>query len=82
MDSKQQYWFPVKRFGWGWGLPITWHGWAVLAVYLISLLFGMYFFYPRQNTGSFIIYVGVCTALFVFVCWLKGEPPSWRWGKD
>ena len=21
-----RYWFPVKRYGWGWGLPGTWEG--------------------------------------------------------
>ena len=28
-DSR--YWFPAKRYGWGWGLPATWEGWAVMA---------------------------------------------------
>ena len=29
----KQYWFPVKRYGWGWGLPIVWQGWVVLVAY-------------------------------------------------
>lgn len=26
-----KYWFPAKQYGWGWGLPNAWQGWAVLA---------------------------------------------------
>lgn len=26
----RKYWFPAKRFGWGWGLPSAWQGWVVL----------------------------------------------------
>jgi len=24
----------------------------------------------------------VLSALFTGICWLKGEPPRWRWGDD
>jgi hypothetical protein len=82
MKNEQQYWFPAKRYGWGWGVPVTWHGWVVLAIYGISLLLGAYFLHPHRNPGPFIVYVGVCSALFFIMCWLKGEPPRWRWGKD
>jgi large subunit ribosomal protein L4 len=33
MSAQPRYWFPVKRYGWGWGLPTAWQGWAVLAVF-------------------------------------------------
>jgi hypothetical protein len=29
-----KYWFPAKRYGWGWGFPVTWQGWLALAVFL------------------------------------------------
>ena len=29
-----RYWFPAKRYGWGWGPPATWQGWAVLAAFV------------------------------------------------
>ena len=35
MKDRDQYWFPAKRRGWGWGPPTVWQGWAVL-VLLIS----------------------------------------------
>ena len=31
MNEPEKYWFPAKRYGWGWGLPSTWQGWIVLA---------------------------------------------------
>jgi hypothetical protein len=36
--DQPRYWFPAKRYGWGWGLPSTWEGWVVLAVYLALLV--------------------------------------------
>jgi len=38
MDSRQrEFWFPAKRYGWGWGLPVAWQGWAVLIAYAAVL---------------------------------------------
>ena len=31
--SEKEYWFPAKKYGWGWGLPSTWQGWVVYCVY-------------------------------------------------
>jgi len=33
MPQEQNYWFPAKRYGWGWGIPVTWQGWAVMAIF-------------------------------------------------
>lgn len=81
MRTPNQYWFPAKRYGWGWGIPATWQGWLVLAVYAALLLAGSFVFRPAPESVAFVIYVAVCSALLVVVCWLKGEPPRWRWGK-
>ena len=29
----RKYWFPAKRYGYGWGLPGTWQGWLVFGAY-------------------------------------------------
>jgi hypothetical protein len=79
--SDVQYWFPAKRYGWGWGLPITWQGWAVFIGFLILVLAGIAFLPPRQSPGEFIAYVVMLCALLTGVCWWKGEPPRWRWGE-
>jgi hypothetical protein len=52
-----QYWFPAKRFGWGWGLPITWQGWAVLFVFVSLVAAGGFVIHPRQSPTKFVAYV-------------------------
>ena len=74
------YWFPAKRYGWGWGLPCAWQGWLVLAVYAVLILVGAFLFPPVAQHYSFIACVTGLTAVLVLVCWVKGEPPGWRWG--
>jgi hypothetical protein len=83
MNEKPAFWFPVKRYGWGWGLPVRWQGWAVLAGYAALLSAGIYYFRPRNDVSSFLIYAATVTAVFVVIVALKGERPlRWRWGKD
>ena len=79
MSNPQKYWFPAKRYGWGWGVPSTWQGWAVVVAF-VALLAGGSFFLPRLGAVVFAGYAIVLTLLLVAVCWLKGEPPHWRWG--
>ncbi len=82
MRTNGGYWFPAKRYGWGWGFPITWQGWLVFAAFFALLLLGIYLFPPRQSLAAFLLYVIALTVLLVGVCWFKGEPPRWRWGND
>jgi hypothetical protein len=82
MDTPKPYWFPAKRYGWGWGLPATWQGWVVLAVVLLLLAVGLVLFPPAPNPVKFVVYAAVLTAGLFVVCLLKGEPPAWRWGDE
>jgi hypothetical protein len=82
MPTEPRYWFPAKRYGWGWGVPRTWQGWLVLAVFVLLMIVGALIFPPRAGPGPYLAYVGVLCVLLVAVCWLKGEPPRWRWGDD
>ena len=79
-SDEQHYWFPAKRYGWGWGLPIAWQGWAVLMGFLSLLVLGVRLFPPEESMLTFVVYVGVLTALLFAICYVKGEPPRWRWG--
>jgi drug/metabolite transporter (DMT)-like permease len=82
MPIEPPYWFPAKRYGWGWGLPMTWQGWLVLAAFVALVVTGTFLFPPRKATAAYIVYVAVLSALLTGVCRLKGEPPRWRWGDD
>lgn len=80
MSSEQKYWFPSKRYGWGWGLPTVWQGWVVLAVFFGLLLIGAVVLLPRHGQAAFVAYSALLAVGLIGVCWLKGERPSWRWG--
>jgi len=50
--SEQQYWFPAKRYGYGWGLPATWQGWVVLRAFFALLLVGAFVLPPSRYPGG------------------------------
>jgi hypothetical protein len=72
-------WFPAKRYGWGWGLPIAWQGWVVMGVWAAVLASIGWFIMLRSAVGyvAFIIFM---LAILIAICYAKGEPPRWRWG--
>lgn len=76
-----KYWFPAKRYGWGWGLPCAWQGWVVFAAYFVLLMAGLVWFPLPTGPTAFVIYAMVLSLALMAVCYLKGEPPKWRWGK-
>ena len=76
MQIGARYWFPAKRYGWGWGLPATWQGWLVLIAFIALVAAGAVFLPPRTMLAAYLLYVAVLCAA------LTGEPPRWRWGDD
>lgn len=70
----RKIWFPKKKYGYGWGLPITWQGWAVFLAYITLILLGTLFI--RKSPVliiPFVIYVGVLSGIFIYICWKTGE---------
>jgi hypothetical protein len=82
MSTERRYWFPAKRYGWGWGPPSSWQGWLVMAAFLALVIAGVVVFRPDRQPGLFFVYLLVLCALLTGVCWLTGEPARWRWGGD
>jgi hypothetical protein len=74
----QTFWFPAKRYGWGWGPPRRWQGWLVLAAYALLLALSALAFLPSDNIAAFLGCAVVLTIVLVSVCWLKGERPRSR----
>lgn len=79
MKAREAYWFPARQQGWGWGLPSARHGWIVLYAYGVCLLVNMWLSPPWRDPFSFVLGVVLASAILFIVCWLKGEPPRWRW---
>ncbi len=52
-----------------------------MAAFTALLVSGAFLFPPGTELGGFLLYVAVLCVLLIAVCWLKGEPPRWRWGE-
>lgn len=68
------WWFPLRRFLPGWGLPVCWQGWMVLAGYF-ALLIGARPFLPRKSDARllYVAYAMLLTGVLAVVIWKKGE---------
>ena len=73
---KANYWFPAKRYGWGWGLPCSWQGWIVMVAYVILLVCALFIVNPEVNKGGFVVSVLTINIVMLLICWFKGEPLS------
>lgn len=80
MPESNGYWFPAKRYGWGWGLPVAWQGWTILVAFVALLIAGVFEFLFADKVVAFLVYTVVITLVFLAICYAKGEPPGWRWG--
>jgi hypothetical protein len=80
--EKNKIWFPAKKYGVGWGLPVAWQGWIVLLLYILLIMIGMKLLtISPMGVPFFIMYVLFLSGLLVFICWKKGEKIDARWGK-
>jgi len=83
VQVSDQFWFPAKQYGWGWGLPVRWQGWLVFAAYGALLYGAIYYFKAQNNAVALLISVLGLTALLIVIVAVKGERPlRWRWGGD
>jgi len=78
-------WFPVKRFGYGAGLPIARPGWFALLAYVAAMV-GLGFVSTRVSglalAGIVVIMIAV-TAVFVLIVKARTNGAwRWRWGED
>jgi hypothetical protein len=77
--DENKIWFPAKRYGWGWGPPNCWQGWAVIAAY-VALTFAGTPLLASKHTVLWFAYIVILSLALIVICWLKGEKPRWRWG--
>lgn len=76
-NDSNEYWFPAKRYGWGWGFPSRWQGWMVLAIYAVLLVVGIVGLHLGRTQLGFR-----CTswAFQCCWCWFAGGRASRRAG--
>ena len=55
MLESSKYWFRAKRYGWGWGLPCAWQGWAVLTGYVLVIAGILRFLAPTHRIGLVLL---------------------------
>jgi len=79
--QKDNYWFPTRKYGWGWGLPVRWQGWVVYGVALILLVSTFFVFPPATDLVPFLASTWGVLLVLVAICFIKGAPPRWRWGE-
>ncbi|HEY1684842.1 MAG TPA: hypothetical protein VGG19_08770 [Tepidisphaeraceae bacterium] len=80
MADLTPYWFRAKRYGWGWSLPVRREGWIVFFIWLVFVILDGILIAP-QSLPLFIIILAVLAIALLAICYAKGEPPRWRWGK-
>ncbi len=74
----RRYWFKAKRWGWGWGRPCSWEGWAISLAYLAAVLASSTLGPARRPLNIAVLLLG--TPLLLWACVARGEPARWRWG--
>ena len=77
--NNRPVWFPAKRYGWGWGPPVTWQGWLVMILWIIIVI-AVSPILALNNWLIFAAFILVMVILLIAICYAKGEPPRWRWG--
>ena len=82
MNDRPTFWFPVKRYGWGWGLPVRWEGWLAIAAYFVLQYFGFQYFKEQRDVRGLLFFSIGLTVVLVAIIVAKGERPAgWRWGR-
>jgi hypothetical protein len=82
-ERNKDIWFPARKYGVGWGFPITWQGWVVFGSYIALVIVGIIFLAISENPIlliPFMIYIFLLSGVLIFICFKKGEKIDFRWG--
>jgi hypothetical protein len=75
---KPRYWFRAKRYGLGWGLPLTWQGWVFFLSWMLVVLSGVRLLTDGGRVMRWA-FIAAMVAMLAAVCYWKGEPNGRRW---
>lgn len=80
---KERLWFRAKDYGYGW-YPASWQGWVVLVVFLALIASNVVRITYTQSMADLLVWylpeTLILTGMLIFICYLTGEKPEWRWG--
>lgn len=79
--DEKKFWFPAKKYGYGWGPPNCWQGWLVILVYVALLSGGSFVLRPDRNLALFLGDTAILTTALIIICFLKGEKAGRHWGR-
>lgn len=79
--NNPRYWFRAKRYGWGWGLPLAWQGWAFFIVWIIVLPLG-HRLLPLGDKPLRWGFTAAMVILLIAICYWKGDPIGRRWNSN
>jgi len=77
--NPENLWFRKKLYGWGW-TPVKWQGWITILVAVLIFVFFWVDLMSGKNILINIIVIIVDFLALLFICYKKGEKPSWQWG--
>ena len=78
MDDRPE-WFAPKRYGLGAGLPISWQGWLVLAVYVAIIVAAVILLDDHRLAQASIVVPATALLVIIFAKTTRGGW-RWRWG--
>lgn len=80
---KQRMWFKAKDYGYGW-YPVTWQGWVILIVFLLLITSNIIRISITLSYTDLVVWylpeTLILVGTLIFICYLTGEKPEWRWG--
>jgi hypothetical protein len=74
-------WFAPKRYGYGAGLPISWQGWVVVAVFL-GICFAVGIAFKDRALVTVAIMAPVIATFLVIAGRTTKGGWRWRWGEE
>ncbi len=71
--KESDFWFAYKKFGWGWGFPVTWQGWLFYFVWTSILLPIVWYLQSADKILFLILFITLMAGVLIITYLLKGE---------
>ena len=74
-------WFSPKRYGYGAGWPISWHGWAVTLLFSAITIAAVLFLINRPALMAAVLFPNIALFVLITARTTRGGW-HWRWGDE